>query len=84
MSFFVSVLSVEMSRKLTRDVAIAQGLLDFVVLLPHQVPPRWKEQCQSVVALFREDQPLPVPRLSSIAKASLAASGLQKIYFARI
>ena len=75
MSLAVSAIEVQFSRKRNRDLAVAEGLLDFIVLLPHHVPAEWKEQCQSVVALFRDDQPLPVPRLSSIAKASLATSG---------
>ena len=75
MSLAVSAIEVQFSRKRNRDLAVAEGLLDFIVLLPHHVPAEWKEQCQSVVALFGDDQPLPVPRLSSIAKASLAASG---------
>ena len=75
MSLAVSAIEVQFSRKRNRDVAVAEGLLDFIVLLPHHVPAEWKEQCQSVVALFRDDQPLPVPRLSSIAQASLATSG---------
>ena len=75
MSLAVSAIEVQFSRKRNRDLAVAEGLLDFIVLLPYHVPAEWKEQCQSVVALFRDDQPLPVPRLSSIAKASLATSG---------
>ena len=68
-------LQAEMQRALLRELARKEGLVDYVVMLPWGVPPRWKDECSSVVRRFRSDSQLPVPRLCSIARAVLARSG---------
>ena len=70
LSVMMFALTVEMSRKCNRDLAIQQGLLDFIVSLPWSIPNRWKENSKTVVAAFQKDlHYLPVPKLYSIAAA---------------
>ena len=77
----VAVLSMEaeMSRECNRELLLRQKLLDYVVCLPWEMPGQWKECCGSVVSHFVKEGRLPVPRLSSIAKAKLARSGKRRL-----
>ena len=77
----IAVLSVdtEMRRECNRRLLLSQKLLDYVVCLPWEMPRQWKERCSSVVSHFAKDGRLPVPRLSSIAKAKLARSGERRL-----
>ena len=68
-------LQAEMQRALLRELARKEGLVDYVVMLPWGMPPRWKDECSSVVRRFRSDSQLPVLRQCSIARAVLARSG---------
>lgn len=65
----------EMGRLFVRKLVVEQGLLDFIVCLPWGLPPKWQDSCRAVMKLFRKDCQLPVPRLSSIARATLTRSG---------
>ncbi len=77
LSVMAFALTVEMSRKCNRELAIQQGLLDFIVSLPWSIPDRWKENSKTVVAAFQKDlHYLPVPKLYSIAAACAAKQGM--------
>lgn len=81
-SISVAVVGIEaeMARGCNRKVTVNQGLLDFVVCLPWGMPAKWGDGCRAAVAFFRKEGKLPVPKLSSIAKATLARTtdGLRK------
>ena len=68
-------LRAEFERVLLRKLAVKQGLLDYIVCLPWGMHVRWWDDCFAVMQLFQRDGRLPVPCLSSIAKAALARSG---------
>ena len=70
--YAIFALKVEMLRSHNRKLVIQQNLLDYIVMLPWGMNSGWQDRCQQVIALFRKDQKLPVPRLASIAKAKLA------------
>ena len=73
--YAIFALKVEMLRSHNRKLVIQQNLLDYIVMLPWGMNSGWQDRCQQVIALFRKDQKLPVPRLASIAKAKLARTG---------
>lgn len=77
----VAVLSMEaeMSRECNRELLLRQKLLDYVVCLPWEMPGHWKLRCGSVVSHFAKEGRVPIPKLSSIAKAKLARSGLRRL-----
>ena len=62
-------LEVEMGRKRNRQLAIQQGLLDYLVCAPWGMPRKWSDRLGRVIAGFcQEVKCLPVPRLSAIVK----------------
>ena len=69
-------LEVEMGRKINRELAVRQGLMDFMVCLPWGMPQKWQEGCEKVVQVFAADKKLLVPKLASIAKVKLARCSL--------
>lgn len=70
----ITGLQAEMARDRNRRLACQQGLLEYVVCLPWGIPRvDWKDRLRAVVSMFKvELGPLPVPRLSTIAKSTLA------------
>ena len=77
LSVMMFALMIETSRKSNRELLIRQGLLDFIVSLPWSIPDRLRESSKAVVAVFQKDlHYLPVPRLYSIAAASVRKQGM--------
>lgn len=81
LSIMMFALTVEMSRKCSRELVIRQGLLDFIVSLPWNIPDKWRENSRSVVAAFQKDICyLPVPKLYSIAASCAARHGMHALF----
>ena len=74
MRLIILSLQAEFGRKVNRDLAVKQGLLEYIVCMPWGIRSEWSDGCKQILKGFMEDRKsgLPVPRLSTIAKVKLA------------
>ncbi len=70
----ITALQAEMGQQRNRRLTHQQGLLEYIVCLPWGMARGdWESRLKTVVRVFQlELKSLPVPRLSTIAKATLA------------
>ena len=78
-AYLLFALKVETARKVNTELLVTQGFLEYITMLQWGLDDGWCTQCQWVQEEIRRasHSKLPVPRLSSIARAKLARTNMK-------